>query len=80
MPRCTFHAKSDETVILHDVLCYYLCFLCNELHVPSPFNVSSQFMEATRSGLVGLSVVGLVVQERNTVIVPAQILSQHSEE
>ena len=37
-------------------------------------------MEATRNGIVGLVVVGLVVKERNTVIVPAQILGQHTED
>ena len=34
----------------------------------------------TRGGLFGLSVVNLVVQERNTVIVPAQIHGQHMED
>ena len=37
-------------------------------------------MEATHRGLVGLVVVGLVVQEWNTVIVPAQIPGQHTED
>ena len=37
-------------------------------------------MEDTRSGLFGLSVVNLVVQERNVVFVPAQILNQHTED
>ena len=34
----------------------------------------------TRSGLVGLSVVGLVVQETKTVLVPVQIHDQHMED
>lgn len=37
-------------------------------------------MEATRSGLFGLSVVIPVVQEGNVVFVPAQILGQHTED
>lgn len=61
------------------LLCITYCviifvFLCNKLHVPAFFNVSSQFMEATRSGLVGHSAVGLVVQGRNTVIILAQLI------
>lgn len=39
-----------------------------------------QFMAATRNGLFGLTVVSLVVQERKTVIVSAQILGQHTED
>ena len=37
-------------------------------------------MAVTRNGLVGLNVVGLVVVERNTVIVSAQILGQNTED
>ena len=37
-------------------------------------------MEAIRSGLVGLVVVKVVVQERNTVLVSAQVLGQHTED
>ena len=37
-------------------------------------------MEVTPSGLIGLNVVILVVPERNIVIVPAQILGQHTED
>jgi len=44
------------------------------------FNLIFQFTVATRSGLVGLVVVSLVVQEWNTVPVPAQILGQHTED
>lgn len=80
MPRYKFNTKSDESITLHDELCYYLCFLWNELHVSLFFNVSSQSMEATHSGLLGLSVVNLAVQESNVVIVPAQILGQHTKD
>ena len=80
MPRYKFHANSDESITLHDVLCYYRFVLSNEVHVPTFFNVSSQFMEVTPSGLIGLNVVILVVPERNIVIVPAQILGQHTED
>lgn len=41
-------------------------------------HIDAQFMEATRSGLFGLSVVNLAVQESNVVIVPAQILGLHT--
>lgn len=44
------------------------------------FNVSFQFMAVTPNGLVGLNVVGLVVEEKNTVIVSAQILGQNTED
>ena len=44
------------------------------------FNVSFQFTVDTRSGLVGLSVVSLVVQETKTVLVPAHIHVQHMED
>ena len=79
-PGTTFIQK-----VMRALLCMTCCviifvFLCNELHVPAFFNVSFQFMVDTRSGLIGLSVVSLVVQERNIVIVPAQILSQHTED
>jgi len=37
-------------------------------------------MVVTRNGLVGLNVVSLVVEERYTVIVPAQILRQNTED
>ena len=37
-------------------------------------------MAVTHNGLVGLNVVGLVVVERNTVIVSAQILGQNTED
>ena len=43
-------------------------------------NLSFQFTLDTRSGLVGFLVLSFVVQERNTVIVPAQILGQHTED
>ena len=43
-------------------------------------NVSFQFTVNTRSGLVGLSVVSLAVQETKTVLVPAQIHGQHMED
>ena len=52
--------------------------VCNELL--AFLYVSSQSMVGTRSGLFGLSVVVLVVQESNSVIVPAQILRQHTED
>ena len=37
-------------------------------------------MVDTRSGLLGLSVLRLVVSECNFVIVPVQILGQHTED
>jgi len=43
-------------------------------------NISFQFTVATRSGLFGLVAVDLVVEERNIVIVSAQILGQHTED
>lgn len=42
--------------------------------------VDAQLMEDTRSGLVGLVAVVPVVQETNTVIVPAQIRGQLTED
>ena len=73
--------------MLKVLICINYCvsvfaILCNEVHLKAfiKLNVSLQFMAATRSGLFGLSVVRLVVQERNTVIVPAQILGQHTED
>ena len=53
-------------------------FVCNE--VLTFLNVSFQFMEATHSGPVGLVVASLVVWGKNTVIVPAEILGQHTED
>ena len=44
------------------------------------FNLSFQFTVDTRSGPVGLLVVGLVVQETKNVVVPAQIHDQHMED
>ena len=52
--------------------------MCNEVVIF--FNVYFQFTVATRRGLVGLVVASLVVEERNIVIVPAQILGQHTED
>ena len=43
-------------------------------------NVSFQFTVDTRCGLVGLSVVSLVVQESSTVHVSAQIHGRHMED
>ena len=37
-------------------------------------------MADTRNGPFGLSAVGLVAQESNIVLVPAQILGQHTED
>ena len=54
---------------------FFICFLLLQIK-----KVSFKFAVDTRSGLVGLSVVNLVVQERNTVIVPEQIHGQHKED
>lgn len=44
------------------------------------FIASCQLTEATRNGLLGKVVVGLAVQVWHTLIVPAQILGQYSED
>ena len=44
------------------------------------FDVSFQFTEATRNGLLGLVVARLVAEERYTVFVSAQIRGQHMED
>lgn len=43
-------------------------------------DVSFQFMVDIRSGLSGHSAVRLVAEESNIVIVPVQILGQHTED
>ena len=43
-------------------------------------NVSCQFMAATRSGLIGLNVVGHVIKESKAVIVPAPTPTLQTEE
>ena len=54
------------------------CFLCNELL--AFLSYSSQFMAATRSGLIGLSVAGHVMEESNIVIVHAPTPRLQAEE
>ena len=44
------------------------------------FDVSFQFTEATRNGLLGLAVARHVGVERSTVFVSAQIRGQHTED
>ena len=60
--------------------CVIIFVSCATSYMSHLFNVSSQFMEATRRGLFGLSVVIPVVQEENIALVPAQILGQHTED
>ena len=62
-------------------LIYLIIFFLSACHYfQYIFNVSSQFTVDTRSGLIGLSVVSLVVQETKTVLVPAHIHVQHMED
>ena len=60
--------------------CVIIFVSCATSYMSHLFNVSSQFMEATRRGLFGLSVVIPVVQDGSIVLVPAQIHGQHTED
>lgn len=75
LQRCNTHSCPGESIV------FYFGAVTYRFVIIAPFfNVSSQFTEATHSGLIGLVVASLVGGERNTVFVSAQIRGQHTED